>query len=402
MRDLAIPCIVMRGGTSRGLFFRREDLPADDKARDRVLVAAVGGPDPRQVDGIGGADLLLSKIVVLSPSARTGVDIDVTFGSVAPGRATPAYGANCGNLIAAAALYAAQEHLVATSEGQATVRMYNTDSDSIIEGRLGGAEPAGRAEICRLAGMPASGTWVDLDFLAPTGTAQEKLLPTGNPRDRIRLEGGLEIHLSLIDCGAMYVFIQASQLGMDAAKITAEVQNHASAMKLFESIRGRAAVLAGLVHNPEDALTQSPAVPKLGLVGPAASYILEGQTAAVEAGAMDLASRIISTQKYHQAYAVTGAIATAAAAAVEGSVVAQVAPAISPGADGWTQLRIGHPTGVIACSVHATGTGAAVTIDRARIGRTARAVMAGEVLVPAEQAVPAKELPAQKVSQETP
>jgi hypothetical protein len=388
----------MRGGTSRGLFFRQEDLPPDPHLRDRLLVAAVGGPDPRQVDGLGGADLLLSKIAILGPSERPAVDLEVTFASAAPGRTRPAYGANCGNLIAAAALYAVEEHMVWPQRGRWIVRIYDTDSEMIVEGRLG-ADPPDRDEICRLAGMPASGQWVDLDFLAPSGAVQDRFWPTGNACDRVKLEDGTRLDMSLIDCGTLYAFVPAAQLGLETERITISVQNDAATMKLFETIRGHAAVLAGLVKNPADALTDSPAVPKLALVGPAASYRLEGagpgQATTVQAGAMDLTSRIISTQKYHQAYAVTGAIATAAAAAVEGSVVAQAAGARCRGeADGWSTLRIGHPSGVIAASVHVADNATGVIVDRARIGRTARTLMTGTILVPGDAPIPVAQTPA--------
>ena len=379
MADLAIPCVVMRGGTTRGLFFRREDLSDEPARRDRALVAAVGGPDPRQVDGLGGADLLLSKVVVLWPGGREGIDVEVTFGSAAPGRTAPAYGANCGNLISAVALYAVEEGLVSPGAGPATVRMYNTDSRSIIEGRLGEA-PADLEQVCRLAGMPASGSWVELDFLAPSCTVQGKFLPTGRAVDVVRLSDGSQVQFTLIDCGALYAFVPAGQFGLDMARLTPEIQHNAETMRRFESVRSQAAVLAGLVDRPADALARTPAVPKLALVGPPADFAAKDQ-GTLAAGAMDLTSRIISTQEFHQAYAVTGAIATAAAAAVQGSVVAQAASL--PGKQrGWTRLRIGHPTGVIACSVHAVDGPAGLTVDRARIGRTARRVMAGKVLVP--------------------
>ncbi len=130
------PCIVMRGGTSRGLFFHKRDMPQDFELRDRILMAAMGGPDPRQVDGLGGADLLLSKAVTVGPSEREAVDVDCTFFSIPPGKQKVAKGANCGNLISAVALFAVEEGIVTAEQGEAQVRVYNTDSDTLVEARI--------------------------------------------------------------------------------------------------------------------------------------------------------------------------------------------------------------------------------------------------------------------------
>ncbi len=353
-------------------------------------MAAAVGLDSRHVDGIGGGDLLLNKVAIVSKSRRADADVEVTFGCLPAGAAQVAYGANCGNLVAAAALYASQEGLAQTrSDG--VVRVYSADSDCLIEARHGGLVDDRRREICQSAGMPATGTWVDLDFLSPSGTAQPRLLPTGNASDHVRL-GGMDIEVSIVDCGALYVFIRAQDLGLDIARIGKDVQHNIAAMRLLETIRGHAAVMAHIVDKPQDALALSPAIPKLALVGPPESYSLDGPDGAVSGNMIDLTSRIISTQKFHNAYAVTGAIATAAAVAVEGSIVARCVPlrrrleqretTRAAEATNWLHLRIGHPTGSIGCSIKAISTKADITIDRARIGRTARRIMTGEILLP--------------------
>ena len=375
------PCVVMRGGTSRGLFFYAQDIPESSELRDQMLMASIGGPDPRQVDGLGGADLLLSKVAIVAPSSRPEIDIDCTFFNIPPGKGAVAKGANCGNLMSAVGLFAIEEGIVTWKKPTTLVRMYNTDSDTVVEGLI--ADPKLRtAELdnLRTSGMPTSGAWVDLGFLRPLTTVQDRLLPTGNSTDRVDLPDGRSVQVSIVDSGALYVFVRAKDLALDSTITAGRIHGDPELMATLEHIRGNAAALVGLVDSPQEALIKTPTVPKLAIVGPPASYKLEGHETSMDADTVDMVGCIISCQKFHKAYAVTGAIATASAAVVSGSVVEQLTG--SQERSVWKTVRIGHPTGVIACRVQYHEAAGQIVIERAEITRTARRIIEGTIFIP--------------------
>ncbi len=369
----SIRCVVMRGGTTRGVFFHAEDLPAETDARDRVLMAVIGGPDPRQVDGIGGADLLLSKVALVWPSDRAGVDVECRFGSITPGSKSIKYGANCGNLAAAVALFALQEGLVDPAAQR--VRIRNPDSNAIMEARLVATDSPVNGRSTQLSGMPVTGSLVELAFLNPSGTAGESLLPTGNVVDDLETPDGRVISASIVDAGAQYVFLRADELGLDPAATSELVQNDRELMAVFEHLRGQAAVLTGLASSVAEAKTVTPSVPKLAFVGPPNDYRCEGRNVVVSGNDVHLLSRIISSQSFHKAYAVTGAIATASAAVVPGTVVHQLVHGRAHRFDG--RLLIGHPTGIMECTVQWSLTDGEIVVERAGVMRTARRIMEG-------------------------
>jgi len=377
--DEAVRCTVIRGGTSRGLFFHEQDLPSDPAQRDRVIMGAVGAPDPRHVDGLGGGDMLLSKVAIVARSARTNADVECEFANITPGKGRPSWGTNCGNLVPAVALFAAEERLVAMGGGAPVVRIWNRNSDSVIEARFS-AVNGEQKECFRLAGMPDTGVCVDLDFVEPVGASQSLLLPTGNARDTIRLQDGRSVDVSVVDAGALYVFVTAGNLGLTATETGKQLASIEGAFDDLEFLRASVARLIGLVEKVADATVLTPDVPKLAIVGPPANYRYEGSSNEILAESCDLVSRIISSQKYHKAYAVTGAIATAAAASIEGSTVHEaVGDRVSSGLQ---EIRIGHPSGVLACAVETRISDGSHDIAFARIKRTARRVSQGTVFVP--------------------
>lgn len=373
-----VRCVVMRGGTTRGLFFRADALPTDPSVRDRVLMAVVGGPDPRQVDGIGGADLLLSKVAVVWPSKRSDADVECRFGSVPPGSETVNYGANCGNLTAAVALYSWQEGLA--GRRRETLRIFNPDTNSVVEARLRSSDRSRQFRSGESSGMPMTGSLVELAFISPSATASDGLIPTGNAVDALEMPDGRRVPASIIDSGALYVFLRGSDLGLSTAANSGDVQNDAETMATLEHLRGQAAILCGLASDPAEAKVASAAVPKLAFVGPPIDYRTEGMGLPISADDVDLLARIISNHNFHKAYAVTGAVATASAAVVTGSVVNEIAAAGVDRAAG--RLRIGHPTGIMDCTVRWSGSGNEVVIESAHVLRTARRIMEGENFLP--------------------
>ncbi len=377
--DSPVRCVVMRGGTSRGIFFHDNDLPRDLKQRDELIMSAMGAPDPRQVDGLGGSDSLLSKACIVSASEKINADVECEFANIAPGSGRPTWGTNCGNLVAAVALFAVDEGLVFDRSESPTVRIWNRNSDGLIVAQVReiGSDTVGSFSF---AGMTDTGSCVHLNFLDPVGTVQEKLLPTGNARELVRLPSGAEVAISIVDAGAMYVFINADDVGLSATESAAEMMECPGKLNDLEFIRSVAAKLAGLVDAAADATCLTPDVPKLAFVSPATSHRIDASLDPIDARSIDLVSRIISSQKYHNAYAVTAAIATAAAATVQGSVVQEVT-----GLDmdsGMQRIRIAHPTGIMDCSIDISDKHGDRQISRARITRTARRIMEGTVFIP--------------------
>jgi len=366
-------CVVMRGGTTRGVFFHAADLPADPPSRDAALLAVIGGSDPRQVDGLGGADLLLSKVALVWPSERPGAEVECRFGSITPGSGRVKYGSNCGNLSSAVACFARQEGLVAADAAQVTI--HNPDSGTFMEARWRDWEPQLRSRMASTSGMPVSGELVELTFLSPEATATGHLLPTGRAIDCLKLPDGRPVQASIVDAGALYVFLDPGQVGLPEGATSDQLRGNARLAALCEDLRGQAAVLAGLADEAAEALARTPAVPKLSFVRPPADYRAEGSGVEVEASEIDLVGRIVSSQSFHKAYAVTGAIATAAAAAVPGSVVA--AAMGGEWTPGTRRVRIGHPSGIIECTLETCVSGSGIEIRRAGVLRTARRIMEG-------------------------
>ncbi len=374
-----VPCVVMRGGTTRGFFFQPKDIPVDAALRDQIFVDIVAGEELRQADGLGGGDMLLNKVVTVWGSERADVDVECSFGVITPGSARVKYGSNCGNLVSAVALYAAEEGLRVGLNDR--VRLYNPQSGSRVDARfMEEAEFEERAARVKSMGMAMNGVPVELAFIEPAGTIGHGLLPTGRSVDRLDVDGVGEIEVSIVDAGTVYVFVSASDLGLEhaTAKLTASQQ--CDVLAVAEKLRGQAAVLCGLAERPEEARGVTPAVPKVALISPPQDYAVEAGNLDFRASEVDMLGRIISSQNLHKSYAVTGAIATIAAAVVPGSVVNH---AVGRNADhAPLSLRIGHPGGVIEARQDWRQTGSCIHIERAYMVRTARRLMTGSAYLP--------------------
>lgn len=342
-------------------------------------MGAIGAPDPRQVDGLGGADILLSKIAIVACSKDADADVECEFANIAPGTGRPTYGTNCGNLIAAVALFAIDEGLVSPQYKTSSVRIRNLNSGDIVEARI--QSLASQTNLVNgFAGMSNTGVCVELDFIEPVGTVLNTLLPTGNARDLITLSSGRTVSVSVIDAGALYVFVRARDLGLTATETTEELQRNPATLEALEALRSEVANRIGLVDSASDATRLTPDIPKLALVGPSQDYRPANGSTFIEASSIDLVGRIVSSQNYHRAYAVTGAIATAVAAAVPGSTVQEAV-----GKDlkaGINAIRIGHPSGTLNCKLENRTLLGNLDIPRVGLMRTARRIMQGAVVVP--------------------
>jgi 2-methylaconitate cis-trans-isomerase PrpF len=372
----ALPCLFMRGGSSRGGFFQREDLPADASERAAWLLAAYGSPDLRQIDGLGGADALTSKAALVARSARPDADVEYTFCQVGIERAQVSTGGNCGNMLAAVGPYAIYRGLVPAQDEITPVRIYTTNTRQVVTAYVPMHEglPAVEGE-CAIAGVPGTGGQIMLDFGDCQGAATGQLFPTGQLRDRIRIEGR-EIEVSLVDAATPFVFVRAADLGASGTELPAEIAANAPLMQRLEAVRGWAAKAIGRVDDPALAAEQSPNLPRIIMVSPPADYrALNGQ--AVAQGDCDLVVRQLAMQKPHKALAVVGSVCTAVAAAIEGTVAHAER---RPGSSGAT--RLGHPSGVLQVDADVRrGADGGHVIHQARIERTARLIMAGELFL---------------------
>ena len=245
MSQIALPAVFLRGGTSKGLFFHRRDLPAERADWDALFLAALGSPDPhgRQLDGMGGGISSLSKVVVVSPSARPGVDIDYLFGQVAVDRAQVDYRSNCGNLTAAVGPFAVDEGLVGpAAEGEAALTLRNDNLDQRIETRF--AVRGGRAVVAGetvLDGVAGRGAAIRLSFLEPGGAVTGRLLPTGHARDTLDVPGTGPIPATMIDASTALVCVRAEALGLSGVEAPDAIEGDPALTARLEAIRRAAA-----------------------------------------------------------------------------------------------------------------------------------------------------------------
>ncbi len=389
MSQRRIRAVFMRGGTSRCLFFHAADLPSDSRERDRILLAALGSPDPygRQLDGLGGGISSLSKAMIVGPPSHPQADVDYTFAQVSVGESLVDYKGNCGNCTSAVGPFAIDEGLVSAVEPLTTVRLHNTNTKKLIVARVPVAE--GEAAVqgdFELQGVPGRGARITLDFLDPGGAGTGKLLPTGRPRDTLDVPGFGAIEASLVDATNPVVFVRAKDLGLLGTEAPEAIDRDGGLLSRLEAIRLAGAALMKIQG--------SPAIPKVALVAPSALFqTLDGRE--VAAGEVDLLARVISMGKCHRAFALTAAMCLAVAARLDGTVVCDSlspspinpSPLSSPpggerGGRGG-DVCLGHPSGVlpIAALVERDANGAAVA-RKVTVYRTARRLMEGFVRVP--------------------
>lgn len=379
-RQRAIPAVWMRGGTSKGLFFHDRDLPADPAAREALLLRATGSPDPygTQIDGVGGATSSTSKVVVIAPSARDDCDVDYWFGHVAIDAPVIDASGNCGNLTAAVGPFAIDEGLVPAHEPATTVRIWQANIGKRILAEVPVAD--GRAAVTGdfiMDGVAFAGAPIGIVFEHAGGLPDGGVLPTGNVRDTLDVPGLGAVETTLVHAGNPAVFVAAADLGLTGAETPAEIADDTERLARLNAVRECAAVAMGLAASPEAARRERPATPKIHWVGPPRAHVLRtGRELA--AGDVDLCARALSMGRPHHAYPGTSAVATAVAAALPGSVVQAVVAG-----DG-ARLRIGHAAGVLEVAAELREAGGAWTAPAVRLTRSARRLMQGEVLVPAD------------------
>jgi 4-oxalomesaconate tautomerase len=356
MAQRAIPCLLMRGGTSRGPFFRRSDLPQGIAERDHALLAAIGSPDPRQIDGLGGGDSLTSKVAMISPSTRDGVDVDYLFAQVSVDRAAVDTQPSCGNMLAGVGPAAIEMGLVPANDGETRIVIHNENTGSRIEVVV--QTPGGRVRYdgeLAIDGVSGAGAPIAMNFSNLVGSKTGAMFPTGRTRETI-----LGIEVSCVDVAMPMVQLRACDVGVSGDETRDQINADTALLKRIEEIRLEAGRRMGLGD------VSGMVIPKVGLLGPARN-------------GGNIRSWYLTPHDLHAAHAVTGAICVASAARLDGTIANELAAtAIADGPD----FSIEHPSGTLAVRVAVGGVDAAVDIS-AGILRTARLIMRGEVMVPA-------------------
>jgi len=369
-----IRAAIVRGGTSKGIFLFEEDLPRDPATRDAVILRVFGSPDPRQVNGLGGADPLTSKVAIIGRSKRADADIDYTVGYVGIAQAIVDYQGNCGNISLGVGPFAVDEQLVSAVEPVTRVRIFNTNTKKILEAEVpvknGRAISDGDFAV---EGVPGSGARIVVNFINSAGSKTGKLLPTDNVVDVMELDNGKSVRCSLVDAAAPAVFVQAKDIGLTGTELPSDTASNPRILDLMEEIRAKAAVMMKLAPNRYEV---SPAIPKVAIVAPPMDYPTSSGKA-ITGAECDLVARTKALAVMHKAYAITGGICLSAAALIDGTVVHEIA-------DGRAKqtgiVRIGHPTGVsqFLVSVSRKSSGEFELTKSATAG-TARRIMDGQV-----------------------
>jgi hypothetical protein len=383
MKQLKIPAVFMRGGTSNAVVFNAKDLPRDRSQWDAIFLAAIGSPDPygRQLDGMGGGVSSLSKVCIVGPPTRPDADIDYTFAQVQVKEARVDYGANCGNMSSAMGPFAVDEGLVKLSGPDALVRVHNTNTKKIIWSKfqLDDGQAAVDGDLA-IPGVAGTGAPVKLEFREPGGATTGKLLPTGNVADTLDVPGYGKFRVSMVDAANACVFARAADLGIKGTELPDEIDANLELLKKLAAIRVAASVAMGVTKNAGDAAKRA-SVPFVGFVSqPQDSKTLTGET--IKGAQVDLTGRMMSNGQPHRALPLTASLCMAVAARLPGSVVHEATRMTdNPEAE----IRIAMPSGVLTVAASVRKLEGQWHAEQGAFYRTQRRMFEGHVLVRASR-----------------
>jgi len=365
-------CTIMRGGTSKGIFLMEEDLPQDPPLRDRIVLAIFGSPDIRQIDGLGGADSLTSKLALITRSKEPDRDVNYTFGAVGIDRPFVDYSANCGNISSAVGPYAIDRGLVEPEEPMTTVRIFNTNTQKMILARV----PVKEGKVVSegdyaIDGVPGTGAKIELSFMDPGGALTGRLLPTGNEVDEIVLDTGEKCSVTIVDAGNPTAFVLAENLDLRGTELPELLERNPEIKIKLEALRKKVGELSGI--------PLTPSIPKIAFVAAPRDYkTIAGEV--VKKDEVNILARLMAMGKLHKAFAITAGVPAAAASVVPGSVVHRVL--VSPIGDSTEKkLVIGHPSGQMDVGVEARREEGQIRVVSCTVGRTARKIMEGRVYI---------------------
>ena len=387
--QIGIPATYMRGGTSKGVFFRLQDLPAaaqqPGSARDKLLLRVIGSPDPygKQIDGMGGATSSTSKTVIVSRSSRADHDVDYLFGQVAIDQPFVDWSGNCGNLSAAVGPFAIANGLMDAQrvplDGICTVRIWQANIGKTIVAQVpmasGQVQETGDFE---LDGVTFPAAEVRLEFVDPAEEGEgAAMFPTGHLVDTLDVPDIGSLPATLINAGIPTVFVNAADIGYTGTELQEAINGDAQALARFEAIRAAGALRMGLIRSVDEA-AQRQHTPKVAFVAPPAEYTASSGKP-VQAGEIDLLVRALSMGKLHHAMMGTAAVAIGTAAAIPGTLVNQAA-----GGGTRQAVRFGHPSGTLRVGAEAIEEQGQWRVSKALMSRSARVLMEGMVYVPAD------------------
>jgi hypothetical protein len=379
-----IPCVYIRGGTSKALFFNDKDLPTSEEERDKIILSAFGSPDRRQIDGMGGANTSTSKCAIIKKSERPDADIDYDFGQVDVNSPIVGKTMNCGNISSAVGPYAIDEGLVPAVEPMTTVRIFNSNTQKIIVAQVpvkdGKAMTEGEFAI---DGVPGTGAKITLKFMEPQGAASGKLLPTGSPKDEIVIDGK-KYEFSFVDAANPVIFVHPEDFGLSGTETPAQfsaLPNCGETCRILEIIRGTGAITLGYAKDLEEARVNSQTLPKIAFVTSPVNYE-SGSGEQIKSEQIDIVGRLFSVgMKMIDAYMGTGAICTITASNTPGTIVNEIVSR-QKNTHQIDHIRIGHPWGVMDVfadlAIHEDGTHEVLS---GNLERTARRIMEGFVFV---------------------
>ena len=393
--QIRIPATYMRGGTSKGVFFRLQDLPPSAQvagaARDALLLRVIGSPDPygKQIDGMGGATSSTSKTVIVAASGRPDHDVDYLFGQVSIDSAFVDWSGNCGNLSAAVGSFAIDSGLVevnrmlenGSAPGIATVRIWQANIGKTIIAHVpivdGAVQETGDFE---LDGVTFAAAEVQLEFIDPAADeegAGGAMFPTGNLVDELVVPGLGTLQVTMINAGIPTIFVNAAAIGYRGTELQEAINGDATALALFESIRAHGAVRMGLISHIDEAARRQH-TPKVAFVAPPANYVSSAgkQVAAAD---IDLLVRALSMGKLHHAMMGTAAVAIGTAAAIPGTLVN-----LAAGGTARSAVRFGHPSGTLRVGAEAQQVDGQWIVKKAIMSRSARVLMEGWVRIPGD------------------
>ena len=374
-----IPCVIQRGGTSKGVYLHEKDLPKDPAKREKMILAIFGSPDIRQIDGLGGADPLTSKCAIIGPSEREDADINYTMVQV--GIADPLIDlrGNCGNISAGVGPFAVDEGLVEAREPETVVSIYNTNTKKILKAYV--AVKDGKSNYIgdyAIDGVPGTGRKVLLDYSGTGGTLNGNVLPTGNAVDIVSVPGMGDIEISIVDAGNPTCFLRPEVLDFSGTEGPNDPKI-INAHDRIEMIRGSVSKLLGLAEDAEKARIQSPTLPMIAFVSKSSDYNSFTDNAHITKDAIDFVSRLFFMQMMHKTYPGTGTVCTGVAAMIEGTIVNSV---FKQRAGDERLVRIGHPSGIISIEVDVENSPSGPELKLAAFGRTSRRIMEGNVYIP--------------------
>ncbi|SFH94987.1 hypothetical protein SAMN04515618_106129 [Collimonas sp. OK307] len=389
--QIKIAATYMRGGTSKGVFFRLQDLPeaaqVPGAARDALLLRVIGSPDPygKQIDGMGAATSSTSKTVILSKSSKPDHDVDYLFGQVAIDKAFVDWSGNCGNLSAAVGSFAIASGLVDAvripQNGMATVRIWQANIAKTIIAHVpitnGAVQETGDFE---LDGVTFPAAEVQLEFMAPAADEDGEggsMFPTGNLVDDLEVPGVGTLKVTMINAGIPTIFLNAEAIGYTGTELQDAINGDADALAKFETIRAHGALRMGLIKHLDEAANRQH-TPKVAFVAKPASYV-SSSGKQVAAGDIDLLVRALSMGKLHHAMMGTAAVAIGTAAAIPGTLVN-----LAAGGGAKSAVRFGHPSGTLRVGAEASQVNGEWSVNKAIMSRSARVLMEGWVRVPGD------------------